>query len=77
MDVVSERWDPATRILSGTSEVVAGDRYELRVVLPEGVSVQKTLFDDVPMELKQEGSLLRASFEPKKTGVVKWFLSFK
>ena len=30
-DVVEERWDPATRTLSGRSKVVPGEPYELRI----------------------------------------------
>ncbi len=33
VDVKEERWDAATRTLSGVSEVVAGDRYELRILI--------------------------------------------
>ncbi|HRR34162.1 MAG TPA: hypothetical protein P5026_08705 [Kiritimatiellia bacterium] len=32
LDVVEERWDAATCTLSGVSETVAGDRYELRIL---------------------------------------------
>ena len=36
VDVKEESWDAASRTLKGVSEVVAGDPYELRIVLPEG-----------------------------------------
>ena len=38
IDVKLESWDPAARILSGTSAMVAGDAYELRLVCPEDLS---------------------------------------
>lgn len=34
VDVLGETWDSATRTLKGTSNVVAGDPYELRIALP-------------------------------------------
>ena len=36
VDVKEERWDAATRTLSGVSHVVAGDRYELRILTYTG-----------------------------------------
>lgn len=32
LDVTAERWEATTRTLSGVSETVAGDRYELRIL---------------------------------------------
>lgn len=34
VDVVEENWDPATKTLFGTSRVIAGDDYELRIYDP-------------------------------------------
>jgi hypothetical protein len=31
-DVVEEKWDGRAKVLSGRSRVVAGERYELRIV---------------------------------------------
>ncbi|MFA7051768.1 MAG: NPCBM/NEW2 domain-containing protein [Kiritimatiellia bacterium] len=36
IDVTAERWEAATRTLSGVSETVAGDRYELRILTYTG-----------------------------------------
>jgi len=38
IDVTAERWEAATRTLSGVSETVAGDRYELRILTYTGDS---------------------------------------
>jgi hypothetical protein len=35
IEVREERWDAAARTLTGRSEVVRGDGYELRIALPE------------------------------------------
>ncbi len=34
IDLTNEKWNPATRTLSGTSDVIAGDPYELRIAAP-------------------------------------------
>jgi hypothetical protein len=36
VDLVEERWDDATKTLSGTSKVVGGDPYEIRIVASMG-----------------------------------------
>lgn len=38
VDVNGERWDAAARTLSGTSDVIAGDPYELRIARPVGTT---------------------------------------
>jgi hypothetical protein len=76
MDVVAEHWDPDAKQLSGTSRVVAGDPYELRVVLPQGFSMTQATCGGTKMELHQEGSLARANFIPEKTTSVEWTMSF-
>ncbi len=45
VDVLEERWDPRTRTLSGVSEVVANDPYELRLLtyVSAGASVGEPL----------------------------------
>jgi len=36
VDVLEEKWNESASMLSGRSKVVAGDPYELRIVLPSG-----------------------------------------
>ncbi|MDD4192920.1 MAG: hypothetical protein PHI28_16420 [Mangrovibacterium sp.] len=40
-DLSDETWDPALKILSGKSKVVANDPYELRVCIPQTVNPMK------------------------------------
>ena len=75
LDVLEEKWDAATRTLSGISRVVANDPYELRVVVPvgdhsyraaapatqDGSNVRMTIRSDVNAELKWE-----IKFEPSR-----------
>jgi hypothetical protein len=79
IDVKSESWDPATRILSGTSAMVEGDPYELRLVCPDAltptnISVNEN--DGTCSGFTREGNLVRVTITPKKTGAVDWALTF-
>ena len=38
VDLLEEKWDPATKTLSGRSRVVAGDPYEIRVAVGTGTA---------------------------------------
>jgi hypothetical protein len=79
IDVVDERWDPTTRTLSGSSEVIAGDRYELRVATPAGESweVAEATAGKQVMDLRlARPSGVRLSFTPQKTGTVDWHIRF-
>lgn len=79
VDVISEQWD-GSGTLSGESRVVAGDRYELRIVVPVGTeswNVQSASVEgisDVPCT--QNGPGVRVSFVPEKTGTLKWSVDF-
>jgi hypothetical protein len=52
IDLSDERWDPATRTLSGTSKVVGNDTYELRIVLPGNATIVTA---EIAPEDKQAG----------------------
>ncbi|NQU23359.1 MAG: hypothetical protein HQ567_18925 [Candidatus Nealsonbacteria bacterium] len=79
VDVLDEQWDSTTRTLSGQSEVVAGDRYEMRITLPaDGAwKVKRAVAEDqqlTPSEPVAGG--LRVSFTPKTSGKVRWSVQF-
>ena len=76
MDVKAENWDRQEQCLSGRSRVVKGDRYELRLVVPEQWKVRKATFGDREAEVKVEGRLVRVSFVPDKTEDKEWAISF-
>jgi hypothetical protein len=79
VDVAAESWDAATRTLRGTSRLVAGDRYELRIVLPEGGDWKVASFEAAgeSASASQEGGLVRASVQPQTGRDVQWALRFQ
>ena len=73
-EVTGERWDADARTLSGTSQVVANDPYELRIVLPRGFLVGAfTGADDAKVTVEDE--TVRVAFVPQ-AGKVAWRISF-
>ena len=59
-DLSEERWDGATRTLTGVSTVVAGEDYELRLHVPAGLTVVQA----PGAAVVQEGPLVRLTFRP-------------
>jgi hypothetical protein len=79
VDVLAEKWDPASKTLSGTSCVVAGDPYELRVALPAGSSwrVQGARLGTQELTVAEStGQGIRLSCTPQRGGEVKWGIHF-
>ena len=71
-DVSDEKWDAASRTLSGTSKTVSGEDYELRIWVPAG-------FDCASVEggaFEQAGSELRVKFRPSGESLA-WKVVFK
>lgn len=77
MDVKEESWNPDKRTLSGTSAVVKGDRYELRIIVPEEFNIKSAKSNSGKMFIQKEGKLIRVSFTPKKSGTINWNIEFK
>ena len=81
VDVLEEKWDETTRILSGRSKVVGGDSYELRVVSAAPVQVFQVLGDGRSDEIKttftQVENLVRARIETPLSQEVVWSLKFR
>jgi hypothetical protein len=79
VDVLDEQWDGNGQ-LSGESRVVAGDPYELRVVVPVGAKswkVQSASVDDgSEVVCRQDGPAVRVSWIPDKTGTLNWEVLF-
>lgn len=74
-EVKNVNWNAETLTLSGTSDVVANDPYELRLVLPEGLKVSENQTKN--LKITAEGRTLRVSFTPKKSGEVNWEIRFE
>jgi hypothetical protein len=85
VDVVEEKWDDATRTLSGRSRLVGGDPYELRIVVglsakswrPESFQVSSVDGDGgTRTRFKQENGLVRAWIESPASREVSWSVRF-
>lgn len=79
MDVIEEKWDSPTRTLTGKSQVVAGDAYELRIALPASKNwkVKSASLDGktvTPGNAEKGG--VRVRFQPEQSGTVDWKISF-
>jgi len=72
MDVLEEKWDTATKTLSGTSRVVANDPYELRVVVPVGDNSWRAL-----PPATQNGPNVRITITNATSADVKWQIKFE
>ena len=79
VDVLHEHWDTSTKTLSGKSEVVAGDAYELRIALPAGRSwkVKNATAGKLPLTLDESSAAgVRLRFTPKASGTLHWSINF-
>ncbi len=74
VDLVSIEWSGEK--LTGRSRVVAGDRYELTLHVPQGYKLQTAQFGQAPAEVITEGEIARVAFTPTATGVVDWNVAF-
>lgn len=77
IDIEKESWDTSKKTLSGTSKVVKGDLYELRIIVPQEYKAQRAECNGERMNMKQEGDkLLRVYVVPDKSGKVNWSIEF-
>ncbi len=85
VDVSEERWNATTRTLSAVSQLIGGDSYELRIVVPVGeeswlVKDVSLSADDqaagVKAESKQDGPKVRIKLNASESRCVKWQVSF-
>lgn len=82
IDLTNEKWNASAQVLSGTSQVIASDPYEIRVVVPAGekgfVALGISASDQaVQTSFTQEGSCIRARLTSSKTGKLDWSIRFK
>lgn len=76
VDLVKVEWSASADTLTGTSKVVAGDRYELAVRVPAGFTIHAATFAGQAAEAATDGELLRVSFTPTATTEVPWRIAF-
>ena len=86
VDVVEEKWNDSTSMLSGRSKVVAADCYELRIVLPsgknqwriEGVNASNNDRDaGVKLDFNNDAQLVRATIRSPVSREISWSIHFK
>ena len=84
VDLSNERWDGKMQMLRGTSEVIAGDAYELRIVVPAGKSswtvdsVQQASSEgETSSSFTQEGMCVRVTLLSNMNQRVGWTVKFK
>lgn len=78
VDVTGEKWDAATKTLSGRSKVVGKDPYELRIV-SHGAKVEKISLSAPGVNASHESqeSLTRVRFTSPTSREVTWRIQFK
>lgn len=86
LDVKSIQWDAVKQVLRGTSVMVAGDPYELRITAPpvgrEVWSARSATASRVDppgalkVQVKQAGPTVRVTIDGPKGGEVRWAVSF-
>jgi hypothetical protein len=76
MDVITENWDSKSNTLSGNSNVVAGDVYEFRLIVPTGYKVKDATCDGTSVKINQEGTLYRIQYTPISTAKIDWVFTF-
>lgn len=76
MDVLDEVWNNESRVLKGESLVVAGDRYEMRIAVPDGLSLKNAVCAGRKMSVKKDGEIYRVWYTPAKSGNVDWIITF-
>jgi len=78
--VVSEDWKPLRKQLQGTSNVVADDPYEMRIICPKNHQTMEVKVSDkyaVVSGIVREDGLVRVTVIPSVTGSMDWHVSFK
>ena len=86
LDVKSVRWDAGKQALRGTSVVVAGDPYELRLTAPpvgretwtarSATASRPGSRDALPLKLSQRGPMVRVRIDSPTGGEVEWQVRF-
>lgn len=85
VDVIALDWDGRNRVLSGTSKVIGGDPYELRIATPETGSVWRvksvavSVADrrkEVAIRFNQDGAYARVPILSPETRRVSWRVEF-
>ena len=82
VDLTNEKWNAGSQTLSATSQIIAKDEYEVRVVVPtadNGWLVDNITTSDssVKTTFVQEGNTIRAKMNSLKDQKLDWSIHFK
>lgn len=79
VDVLGEKWDEASKTLSGRSKIVGGDPYELRIALPNSgwSATTAQTSNNANTTFTQNGPLVRATIQSPDSGEINWSIRFK
>jgi alpha-galactosidase len=76
VDIERMDWDQSRRTLSGASKVVAQDRYELLIHVPDGFSARSAEFSGRAAEIVSDKDIVRIALMPETTGEITWQVQF-
>jgi hypothetical protein len=82
VDVTGEVWDEKSRTLRGTSRLVRGDNYQLRIIVPDTSWRAKTITvsdgsSGAPCDVHQSGTLVRATIHSPGDQSAAWAVAFE
>jgi hypothetical protein len=76
-DIKDLRYEQQQRMLRGTSRVVAGDPYQLRIYVPDGFDAKRVeLTDGLSAATKTDQNLLTVDFQSSSSSDVAWKVFF-
>jgi len=76
VDVKQEKWNANSKTLTTQTENVAGDEFELRIVVPKGMKAKEVIFNGKPVAFQMKGLVLVAKSTSSENGLYNWKLSF-
>jgi hypothetical protein len=66
------------KALTGTSRIVADDRYTIVIHVPDGYKLDKAIFgEDITAKVRRDKEIAQVSIKPEKTQSIKWSISFE
>ncbi|MBT3290084.1 MAG: hypothetical protein HN380_22260 [Victivallales bacterium] len=75
-DIMALDWNAGSKALSGTSRVVAGDPYQLRIFVPPGFTAKSAKAGELPVQMKAANGLLTLDLTSPKSMPIHWQVEF-
>jgi hypothetical protein len=76
VSLLDERWDAASKTLSGKSAVVGGDPYVMTVHLPQGLQFKSVEVSGEKVDIASQSETATARIVPSSTKTVEWRMNF-